>query len=310
VTGATEVIVTRQLVKTFGRVRALDGLDLTVAHGDVHGFLGPNGAGKSTTIRVLLGLLRASAGTATVLDRDPWQDAVEIHRRLAYIPGDVDLWPNLTGGEAIDSLIRLRGGDPRTGERDRLVSAFDLDTRRRCRAYSKGNRQKVALVAAFAVPAELYVLDEPTSGLDPLMETVFRHEIRRVADGGATVLLSSHLLSEVEQLCSGVSIIRAGRIVESGTLDSLRHLSRTTVSYRGTAPANVRVHDVTTSGDHVSFGVDAGQVPELLRALSTQPVDGLTVQPATLEQLFMQHYGTESASDGAATAPRHRSEPR
>ena len=311
----TEVIITRGLIKTFGRVRALDGLDLTVAAGDVHGFLGPNGAGKSTTIRVLLGLLRATGGTASVLGMDPWSDAVAIHRRLAYIPGDVDLWPNLTGGEAIDTLIRLRGGDPRTGERDRLVEAFDLDTRRRCRAYSKGNRQKVALVAAFAMPTDLYVLDEPTSGLDPLMEGVFQNEIRRVAGEGATVLLSSHILSEVERLCSGVSIIRAGRVVESGTLESLRHLSRTSVSYLGEPPTGVEIHDLVRNGDHVAFGIEAAQLPALLRALSDLSVQGLTMQPPTLEQLFMQHYGHD-ADDGRLSEEadhpgrRHRRERR
>ncbi|MGB4780111.1 ABC transporter ATP-binding protein, partial [Microbacterium sp.] len=233
----TTVISTSGLHKRYGRVHALDGLDLTVDQGQVHGFLGPNGAGKSTTIRILLGLARPTGGSAQVFGADPWRDAADLHRRIAYVPGDVSLWPNLSGGEAIDLLARLHGdghGPHYAASKERLLSTFQLDPRTKGRAYSKGNRQKVALVAAFAVPAELYILDEPTSGLDPLMEVVFREEIARVKAAGATVLLSSHILSEVELLCDRVSIIRAGRIVESGTLAELRHLTRIEVSFEGT----------------------------------------------------------------------------
>src|SRR5918992_5124598 len=217
------------LVKSFGSVRALDGLDLQVAEGEVHGFLGPNGAGKSTTIRVLLGLLRADAGETRLLGSDPWTDAVALHRRLAYVPGEVNLWPNLSGGEAIDLFGRLRGGLDRA-RRDDLLERFELDPTKKCRTYSKGNRQKVAIVAAFASDVELYILDEPTSGLDPLMEAVFQDCVREVKHEGRTVLLSSHILAEVEALCDRVSIIRLGRTVETGTLAELRHLTRTSIA--------------------------------------------------------------------------------
>jgi ABC-2 type transport system ATP-binding protein len=247
----TAVIRTDALTKHYGRVHALDGLDLVVEAGQVHGFLGPNGAGKSTTIRILLGLARPTSGTATVLDADPWGDAARLHRRVASVPGDVSLWPNISGGEAIDLLSRLRGGG--TGPhyataRRRLCDAFQLDTRTKGRAYSKGNRQKVALIAAFAVPAELYIFDEPTSGLDPLMEVVFRQEVARVRDAGATVLLSSHILSEVELLCDRVSIVRAGRIVDTGLLAEMRHLTRTEVSFAASARATPATAAATVPG--------------------------------------------------------------
>src|SRR5215204_6015492 len=216
------------LRKRFGPTQALDGLDLTVARGEVHGFLGPNGSGKTTTIRILLGLLRADAGTVSLLGGDPWRDAVALHRRLAYVPGEVTLWPNLSGGEVIDLLGRLRGGLNRR-RRNELLERFQLDPTKRIRAYSKGNRQKVALVAAFCSDVELYLLDEPTSGLDPLMEAVFQDVVREQHEAGRTVLLSSHILSEVEALCDRVTIIRAGRAAESGTFDQLRHLTRTSV---------------------------------------------------------------------------------
>src|SRR6201997_1001240 len=219
------------LKKSFGRTKALDGLDLTVRHGCIAGFLGPNGAGKSTTIRGLLGLLRAEGGTARLLGGDPWRDAVPLHRRIAYVSGDVTLWPNLTGGQAIDFLARLRGGNNRT-RREELIARFELDPQKKARTYSKGNRQKVAIVAAFSTNAELYILDEPTSGLDPLMERAFQTCVEEVADRGAAVLLSSHILAEVEKLCDNVTIIRAGRAVKSGTLEELRHLMRTTISVR------------------------------------------------------------------------------
>src|SRR6195256_2916787 len=222
-------ISTEGLVKSFGRTYALDGLDLTVRTGEVHGFLGPNGAGKTTTIRILLGLMRASAGTARLLGGDPWRDATALHRRLAYVPGDVTLWPNLSGGEVIDLLGRLRGGLDPTRRAD-LLERFDLDPRKKGRTYSKGNRQKVALIAALASDVELLLLDEPTSGLDPLMEDVFRDCIASERNNGRTVLLSSHILAEVEALCDRISIIRNGRTVETGTLSELRHLTRTSVS--------------------------------------------------------------------------------
>ena len=241
----TTVIHTAGLTKHYGRVHALDGLDLDVEAGQVHGFLGPNGAGKSTTIRVLLGLARATSGEASVFGLHPWRDAVAIHKRVSYIPGDVSVWPNLSGGEAIDLLGRLRGAPRRDGaytrEKARLMEAFQFDPRKKGRAYSKGNRQKVALISAFALPADLYIFDEPTSGLDPLMDVMFRREVARVRHAGSTVLLSSHIMSEVEQLCDRVSIIRAGRIIESGTLADLRHLTRTEVSFAGTDAAAAAV---------------------------------------------------------------------
>ncbi|WP_413317747.1 ABC transporter ATP-binding protein [Agrococcus sp. 1P02AA] len=288
----TSMIETRGLEKRFGRVRALDGLDLVVEQGDVHGFLGPNGAGKSTAIRVLLGMLRASGGTATVLGMDPWRDGVAIHRRTAYVPGDVTLWPNLTGGEVIDTITRLRGHRAPAADRARLIEAFELDPRRRAKTYSKGNRQKVALIAAFASEADLYILDEPTSGLDPLMETVFQAEIRRVAQRGATVLLSSHILSEVERLCSRVSIIRDGVIVEAGTLEDLRHLQHSVIAYRGAAPVGVPITDVVVEGEHVRGSVAGADVPAVLRWLGEHEALAVTLAPPSLDELFLRHYGS------------------
>ncbi len=260
------------LVKAFGRPRALDGLALSVATGEVHGFLGPNGSGKTTTIRVLLGLLRADAGSASLLGGDPWRDAVALHRRIAYVPGDVNLWPNLTGGEAIDLLARLRGGVDRT-RRDELLGRFDLDPRKRGRTYSKGNRQKVALVAALASDAELLLLDEPTSGLDPLMEAVFQECIRELKAQGRTVLLSSHILAEVEALCDRVTIIRLGRAVQSGTLSQLRHLTRTSITAETAAPATEiaglpGVHDLVVEDERVHFDVDTAHLQGALRRLT------------------------------------------
>ena len=283
------------LVKTFGRTLALDGLDLELRTGEVHGFLGPNGAGKSTTIRALLGLLRADAGSATVFGLDPWRDATEIHRRLAYVPGDVSLWPNLTGGETIDLLLRMRGIEPRGTRRDDLLQRFELDPTKKGRAYSKGNRQKVALVAAFAAPVDLLVLDEPTSGLDPLMEQVFNDCVAEHRASGTTVLLSSHILSEVERLADRVTIIRAGRAVESGSLDELRHLRRNRV--RAEVAGDVPdvsgidgVHDVEVDGRVVSASVDPAGLPGLLAALTSAGVQSLTSTPPTLEELFLDAY--------------------
>jgi ABC-2 type transport system ATP-binding protein len=288
------------LVKTFGPTRALDGLDLEVRTGEVHGFLGPNGAGKTTTIRILLGLLRADAGTARLLGGDPWRDAVALHRRLAYVPGDVTLWPNLSGGEVIDLLGRLRGGlDPK--RKQRLLELFDLNPRKKARTYSKGNRQKVALVAALASEVELLLLDEPTAGLDPLMEATFRQVIREELQTERTVLLSSHILAEVEALCHRVSIIRAGRVVESGTLAELRHLTRTSITAELASPPDgslelAGVHNLEVDGPRVRCQVDADQLDALLRRLTAVGVRSLVSQPPTLEELFLRHYQDQPAS--------------
>jgi ABC-2 type transport system ATP-binding protein len=293
------VISVTGLVKTFGRTRALDGLDLTVHTGEVHGFLGPNGSGKSTTIRILLGLLRADSGSALLFGGDPWRDTATLHRRLAYVPGDVTLWPNLTGGEVIDLLGRLRGGID-AKRRATLIERFDLDPAKKCRAYSKGNRQKVALVAALASDAELLILDEPTSGLDPLMEAVFRDFIGEIRDDGRTVLLSSHILGEVEALCGRVSIIRAGRTVDTGTLDELRHLARTSIRAELAEPPRgladlPGVHDAVVEGTRVAFDVDNTSLDVALKHITSFGVRSLTSSPPTLEELFLRHY-----ADGAA----------
>ncbi|OXM63064.1 ABC transporter ATP-binding protein [Amycolatopsis vastitatis] len=290
-----EAITADGLTKAFGRTRALDGLDLTVHTGEVHGFLGPNGAGKTTTIRVLLGLMRADGGRATLLGGDPWTGATELHRRLAYVPGDVTLWPNLTGGEVIDLLGRLRGGLD-TARRAELIERFDLDPRKKGRTYSKGNRQKVALVAALASDVELLVLDEPTSGLDPLMEEVFRQVVGEERErGDRTVLLSSHILSEVEALCDRVTIIRSGRTVESGTLDELRHLGRITIDASlARLPADLAslpgVHDLSTYGSHVHLSVDQTSLDDVMRHLAEAGLRSLVSRPPTLEELFLRHY--------------------
>ncbi len=285
------------LSKSFGRTLALDGLDLTVSTGEVHGFLGPNGSGKTSTIRILLGLIRADAGTVRLLDGDPWRDATTLHRRLAYLPGDVTLWPNLTGGEVIDLLGRLRGGlDPR--RRASLLERFDLDPTKRGRAYSKGNRQKVALVAALASNVELLILDEPTEGLDPLMEAVFRECIAEERRQGRTVLLSSHILAEVEALCDRVSIIRHGRTVKTGTLTELRHLTRTSISAELAGPPDglaslPGVHDLRVDGAMVRCQVEPAQLDEVLRRLASVGVRSLVSQPPTLEELFLRHYSVD-----------------
>jgi ABC-2 type transport system ATP-binding protein len=302
----TTAISVSGLVKTFGRTRALDGLDLTVRTGEVHGFLGPNGSGKSTTIRVLLGLLRADAGELRLLGGDPWADATSLHRRLAYVPGDVSLWPNLSGGEVIDLLGRLRGGlDAR--RRADLLERFDLDPTKKGRAYSKGNRQKVALVAALASNVELLILDEPTSGLDPLMEAVFQDCIAEERDRGRTVLLSSHILAEVESLCERVSIIRLGRTVETGTLAELRHLTRTSITAELAAPPEglaglPGVHNLRTDGTQVRFDVDTTELDGVLRRLTEVGVRGLTSRPPTLEELFLRHYEADTAVENGEHA--------
>ncbi|MBV2364474.1 ABC transporter ATP-binding protein [Streptomonospora nanhaiensis] len=297
----TEAVRAAGLTKRFGTTTALDGLDLTVRTGEVHGLLGPNGAGKSTALRVLLGLVRADAGAVRLLGGDPWHGSVALHRRLAYVPGDVALWPGLSGGEILDLLGRMRGG---TDERRRaeLVDRFALDTRVRGRAYSKGNRQKVALVAALAADTELLILDEPTSGLDPLMEEVFRRTVAEERERGRTVLLSSHILSEVEALCDRVSIIRAGRTVETGTLADLRHLSRITVTAVVSSPPDEGlaglpgVHDLAAEGDRLRLRADPAALPGVCERLAALGVRDLSAQPPTLEELFLRHYDTAAGS--------------
>ncbi|MFJ2672804.1 ATP-binding cassette domain-containing protein [Streptomyces sp. NPDC087525] len=293
----TKAITVAGLHKSFGRTHALDGLDLAVEAGEVHGFLGPNGAGKSTTIRVLLGLLRADSGAAQLLGRDPWKDAVELHRRVAYVPGDVTLWRNLSGGEVIDLYGRLRGGLDAARRAD-LVERFELDPTKKGRTYSKGNRQKVALVAAFASDVDVLILDEPTSGLDPLMEEVFQRCVEEERDRGRTVLLSSHVLSEVEALCDRVSIIRKGVTVESGSLSELRHLTRTSVSAElSREPDGLAglpgVHDLDIQGKRVRLQVDTDKLDAVLRSLSASGIRSLTSTPPTLEELFMRHYAAD-----------------
>ena len=298
------------LVKDFGAgTRALDRLDLHVKTGEVHGFLGPNGAGKTTTIRVLLGMLRADGGSVTVLDGDPWGDAVALHRRLAYVPGEVNLWPNLTGGEVIDLLGDLRGGLD-AARRDELLQRFQLDPTKKIRAYSKGNRQKVALVAAFCSDVELYLLDEPTSGLDPLMEAVFQDVVQELRAAGRSILLSSHILSEVEALCDRVTIIREGRAAESGTFEELRHLTRTSVVVDTAKPLQSvplwpGVHDTRVHDGHAEFSVDAGELNHVLERLVGLEVRSMVTSPPTLEEIFLRHYGediTEPAHPAAVEA--------
>jgi len=290
----TTVVDVRGLHKNFGRVRALEGLDLEVQEGEVHGFLGPNGAGKSTTIRVLLGLVRADSGTARLFGRDPWQDAVELHREIAYVPGDVTLWPSLTGGQTIDLLARMRGGHD-IRRRDELIERFGLDPTKKARTYSKGNRQKVSLISALSSNARLLVLDEPTSGLDPLMENVFRQTVAEARDRGVTALLSSHILAETEALCRRVTIIRAGRTVESGTLASMRHLSRTSIRAEllgdpGDLSMIPGVAAVSVSDGVLQAQVEGDGLPALVAALARAGVRSLVSQPPTLEDLFLRHY--------------------
>jgi ABC-2 type transport system ATP-binding protein len=299
----SNAIEVRAVRKSFGTAVALDGLDLTVRTGEVHAFLGPNGAGKTTTLRILLGLLKADKGEVALLGSDPWRDATNVHKRLAYVPGDVALWPNLTGGETIDLLGRLRGNtDPK--HRQDLIERFELDPTKKARAYSKGNRQKVALIAALASDAELLLLDEPTSGLDPLMEATFRDTVNSERHDGRTVLLSSHILSEAEALADRVTIIRAGRAVESGTLDELRHLTRTSVDAELAAPADLSglagVYALTVDGTHVRCEVDHTELNEVLTRLTSAGVRTLTCRPPTLEELFLRQYSSERPAAGAS----------
>ena len=291
------------LRKHFGATRALDGLDLTVRTGEVHAFLGPNGAGKTTTIRILLGLLRSDGGEAVLLGGDPWRDATALHARLAYVPGDVTLWPGLTGGEIIDLLARLRGGID-SKRRQALIERFELDPAKKARAYSKGNRQKVALVAALASDAELLLLDEPTSGLDPLMEASFRGCVNDERRAGRTILLSSHILSEAEALADRVTIIREGRAVETGTLAEMRHLTRNFVDAELAAPVRLEgvpgVHDLDVQGTRVRCQVDHAALNDVLSRLTAAGVRSLTCRPPTLEELFLRHYSSERTTAGAS----------
>ena len=292
----TNLVEIGHLSKRFGQVTALKDVSLTVGPGEVFGFIGPNGAGKTTTIRVLLGILKATGGRVSVFGRDAWADAVAIHRRLAYVPGDVNLWSNLTGGEVIDLFVRLRraGGASRKKE---LIERFDLDPTKKCRTYSKGNRQKVALIAAFACEADLYILDEPSSGLDPLMEKVFQECVRDVKDAGKAVFLSSHILQEVERLCDRVAIIRSGEVIETGTMRELRHLTRTSVSVETDRPitglaAVPGVHEVRQDDRTATFAVDTDQMNAVVTLLTGFGIAKLHSSPPTLEDLFLSHYET------------------
>lgn len=282
------------VTKRFGTVTALDRVSLEVKEGEIFGFIGPNGAGKTTALRVLMGILQATSGEAKIFGLDAWKDAVEIHKRVAFVPGDVNLWPNLTGGEVIDLFVRLSRRDNRV-YREELIQRFDLDPSKKCRTYSKGNRQKVALIAAFASDADLYILDEPTSGLDPLMESIFQEQVREIKNQGKSVLLSSHILSEVEKLCDKVSIIRQGQIIETGTLEELRHLTHTEVRFKTKNPViglreNPHVFDYQESEEETLLRVDGAALGEVIKQISASEIETLQCMPPTLEQLFMSHY--------------------
>ncbi|WP_226035096.1 ABC transporter ATP-binding protein [Aquibacillus saliphilus] len=288
------ILKTNNLSKTFGKFTALAGVNLEVEKGEVVGFIGPNGAGKSTAIRVLLGILKATEGDVSIFGMDAWNDAVEIHKRVAYVPGDVNLWPNLTGGEVIDLFVKLRGSTNQT-RREELIKKFNLDPTKKCRTYSKGNRQKVALIAAFSSDADLYILDEPTSGLDPLMEIVFQECIMEVKSEGKSVLLSSHILSEVEKLCDRVSIIRQGKIIESGSLNELRHLTRTQILVKTKQPITglhqlKGLHDIEENEQGLFFQVDTDELDNVIKFISPFGIVKFESSPPTLEELFMSHY--------------------
>ncbi|MCD1162473.1 ABC transporter ATP-binding protein [Peribacillus frigoritolerans] len=299
------VLKTTDLTKKFGKFTALNGVNIEVNKGEVFGFIGPNGAGKSTTIRVLLGILKATDGEAKIFGKDAWKDAVEIHKRIAYVPGDVNLWPNLTGGEVIDLFVELRGTNNKS-RREELIKKFDLDPSKKCGTYSKGNRQKVALIAAFSSDADLYILDEPTSGLDPLMERVFQECVMDAKNEGKCILLSSHILSEVERLCDKVGIIRQGQIIETGTLDELRHLTRTSLLVETKQPipalGNVNgVRDIVMKDQALSFQVDTDELDNVMKYISQFGIVKLESAPPTLEDLFMSHYeGVRKTSDSGA----------
>lgn len=288
------IIEVTNLRKSYGKNMALDGIDLSIQEGEVYGFIGPNGAGKSTTIRILLGMLKRDAGQVRIFNKDPWSDAVEIHKKISYIPGDVNLWPNLTGGEVIDYLARLSGNLDKNRKKE-LLERFQLDPRKKCKSYSKGNRQKVALVSAFLNDADLYIFDEPTSGLDPLMEIMFKEYVNEAKEKGKTVFLSSHILEEVESLCDSVGIIRQGKIVETGSLDELRHLTRTTITVELAEEMELGnlngVYDISRSEDMLKFSVDSNQMAAVMGALAPMGIKSLKAEPPTLEELFIRHYG-------------------
>lgn len=293
------MIKVNQVTKTFGPVTALDNLSLEVKEGQIWGFIGPNGAGKTTTIRILLGLLKADSGKATIFGKDVWEEAVEIHKRIAYVPGEVHLWPNLTGGETIDFLMRL-SGTPNVKRRDELIERFDFDPSKKCRTYSKGNRQKVALIAALASDADLYILDEPTSGLDPLMEAVFQETILELKEQGKTVFLSSHILSEVEKVCDHICIIRDGKIIEAGSLSNLRHLTRLQLTVETKQPiTNLNslegIYNIEGDNFRITCQVDRESIGEVIKRLSHYNIVHLESMPPTLEDLFMRHYQREGA---------------
>ena len=287
------VLKIENLTKDFGKFSALKHVSLEVGTGQIYGFIGPNGAGKTTLIRTILGIYQATAGNVRVFGQDAWKDAVEIHKRIAYVPGDVNLWPNLTGGEVIDLFMRLRGGGS-SERRAQLIEKFKLDPTKKCRTYSKGNRQKVALIAAFAVEADLYIFDEPTSGLDPLMESVFHECVQEVKNLGKSVFLSSHILSEVEKLCDRVAIIRNGEIIENGTLDELRHLTRVNIKVKTKSEVDLSafssVHNIQLENDYLTFQIEAAHLGEVIAHLSGYGILDLQSSPPSLEELFMTHY--------------------
>jgi ABC-2 type transport system ATP-binding protein len=293
-----KVIEIKGLTKKFGSFTALDNIDLTVNEGEVYGFIGPNGAGKSTTIRILLGMLKATTGEAKVFGEDAWHDAVDIHKRVAYIPGEVQIWPNLTGGEVIDLFIKM-SGTLDNSKKEALLKKFDFDPRKKCRTYSKGNRQKIALISAFATDADLFILDEPTSGLDPLMEKVFQDCIKELKVLGKTVFLSSHILSEVEKLCDKVAIIKNGKIIETGSLTELRYLTRTKLIIQTNKPVidlqNLKgVSDIQVENGNTSFYVDHGTMDKVMEYVSQYGIIKLESTPPTLEDLFLRHYDGKS----------------
>jgi ABC-2 type transport system ATP-binding protein len=300
------VLKTTNLTKRFGKFTALNGVDIEVKKGEVFGFIGPNGAGKSTTIRILLGIIQATEGSAEIFGMDAWKNAVEIHKRIAYVPGDVNLWPNLTGGEVIDLFVKLRGGNNKS-RREELIERFDFDPAKKCRTYSKGNRQKVALISAFSSDADLYILDEPTSGLDPLMERVFQECVLEAKNEGKSILLSSHILSEVEKLCDRVGIIRQGQIIETGTLEEMRHLTRTHLLVKTKMPMDSLhevkgVHEIEATDQGISFQVDAQELENVMKYISNFAIIKLESTPPTLEDLFMRHYEGNASDIGAGGA--------